>query len=150
MSYFPGDIPFMSKEELRENGIKIPKNVPDTNVGDTISRQAVLNLAKDICVPTKDGYTYRHRCIDVDEVRKLPSVQSERKNGKWIYGEKRKFIDLANADLQYKVLGYPHRPYRNMECSSCHKVTIADETIQYNFCPWCGADMRGEQNENTE
>lgn len=28
MSYFPEDIPFMSKEELRENGIRIPKDVP--------------------------------------------------------------------------------------------------------------------------
>ena len=26
MSYFPCDIPFMSDEELKENGIKIPKN----------------------------------------------------------------------------------------------------------------------------
>ena len=42
MSYFPGDIPFMSKEELRENGIKIPKDATDTNVGDTISRQAAI------------------------------------------------------------------------------------------------------------
>ena len=43
---------------------------------DCISRQAVLNLAKDICVPTKDGYTYRHRCIDIDEVRELPSADA--------------------------------------------------------------------------
>ena len=25
MSYFPADMPFMSEEELKENGIKIPK-----------------------------------------------------------------------------------------------------------------------------
>ena len=43
MSYFPGDIPFMSKEELRENGIKIPKNATDTNVDDTISRQMAID-----------------------------------------------------------------------------------------------------------
>lgn len=41
---------------------------------DYIDRQAVLNLAKDICVPTKEGYTYRHRCIDADEVKVLPSA----------------------------------------------------------------------------
>ena len=47
MSYFPEDIPFMSKEELRENGIRIPKDVTDTNVGnnsDCINRQAVLDI----------------------------------------------------------------------------------------------------------
>ena len=41
---------------------------------DYISRQAVLNLVKDICVPTKYGYTYQHRCIDADEIRELPSA----------------------------------------------------------------------------
>ena len=62
--------------------------------------------------------------------------------GYWTYEERRKFIDLANADLQYKTLGYPHRPYVNMRCSVCHKITIADETIVYRFCPHCGSEMR--------
>lgn len=29
MSYFPSDIPFMSEDELKENGIKIPKDAKD-------------------------------------------------------------------------------------------------------------------------
>lgn len=29
MSYFPCDIPYMSKEELKANGIKIPQEMPD-------------------------------------------------------------------------------------------------------------------------
>lgn len=33
MSYFPTDIPFMSDEEMRKNGIRIPDDVSDTNVG---------------------------------------------------------------------------------------------------------------------
>lgn len=69
----------------------------------------------------------------------------ENVRGEWIYGEKRKFIDLANADRQYKELGYPHRPYINMKCSCCRMITIADESIRYEFCPHCGADMRGEK-----
>ena len=36
----------MSKEELRENGIRIPKDATDTNVGDTISRQAALEKVR--------------------------------------------------------------------------------------------------------
>ena len=49
-------------------------------MSDLISRQAVLNLAKDLVVPTKDG-EYRHRCIDPDDVRELPSAQPEQQ---WI------------------------------------------------------------------
>ena len=46
-------------------------------MNDLISRQAAINLAKDICVPTEDGGIYRHRCIDPDEIRELPSAQTE-------------------------------------------------------------------------
>lgn len=44
MSYFPCDIPFMSDEELKENGINIPEDAPDTNVGNIeyVSRQYLL------------------------------------------------------------------------------------------------------------
>lgn len=42
--------------------------------GDVIDRQAAIALAKDICVPAKDGYVYKHRCIDPDEILRLPSV----------------------------------------------------------------------------
>lgn len=33
MSYFPTDIPFMSDEEKRENGIKLPYKKPETIKG---------------------------------------------------------------------------------------------------------------------
>lgn len=46
-------------------------------MNDLISRQSALDLAKDIIVPTKDGGVYRHRCIDPDEIRELPSAQPE-------------------------------------------------------------------------
>ncbi len=49
-------------------------DVPDTNVGDMISRKAAIALAKDICVPIKDGTVYKHRCIDPDAIKDLPSV----------------------------------------------------------------------------
>ena len=44
---------------------------------DLISRRAAMSLAKDICVPTKEGSIYRHRCIDPDAIRELPSAQPE-------------------------------------------------------------------------
>ncbi len=44
MSYFPEDIPFMSKEELRKNGIRIPKDATDKNVGTTDARQDFMDI----------------------------------------------------------------------------------------------------------
>lgn len=38
-----------------------------------VEKQAVLALAKDICIPNKDGTVYKHRCIDPDDIKDLPS-----------------------------------------------------------------------------
>ena len=48
----------------------------------SISLNAAIDLAKDICVPVKDGSMYRHRCIDPDAIRELPSAQPEREGRK--------------------------------------------------------------------
>lgn len=45
MSYFPTDIPFMSEEELKENGIKIPK---DTKRPDLYIYKLDLNAEKPV------------------------------------------------------------------------------------------------------
>lgn len=85
---------------------------------DLIDRQAAIDLAKDICVPTKDGSIYRHRCIDPDAIRELPTAQPQRKSA-------------------YLIAPHPYG-----KCSNCGQlIDIRDE---YNYCPNCGADMRGE------
>lgn len=63
-----------------------------------------------------------------------PTVQPERKRGKWIYGEH----DVAMCD------GY--------RCDKCgffvpwdYQHKFIDFINDYHFCPSCGADMRGEQ-----
>ena len=35
----------------------------------------------------------------------------------------------------------------NYECSECHVVIRGEDKPIYPFCAWCGADMRGENNE---
>ena len=45
-------------------------------MSDLISRKAVLGLAKDLCIPGKDG-DYKHRSIDPIDVMELPSVNTE-------------------------------------------------------------------------
>lgn len=49
----------------------------ETRACDLISRQAAIDLARDIYVTVKDGSFYRHRCIDPDELRELPPAQIE-------------------------------------------------------------------------
>lgn len=62
--------------------------------------------------------------------RTIISKVTERKKGEWK-------VEEWTGDFYY-------------ECSECKEVfRLFDETLQdlYNFCPNCGADMRGEQNE---
>ena len=63
----------------------------------------------------------------IEAIENLPSAQPERKTGRWIIHE--------NADI---VDGYYVPKY---ECSYCHAWKNDDS----DFCPDCGADMRGEQ-----
>lgn len=65
-------------------------------------------------------------------IDKMPTIETEWKNGKWTY------IDEA-------MFGNPHGSYK---CSVC------DNRMPYktNFCQRCGADMRGdaEKKEDVE
>lgn len=57
-------------------------------------------------------------------IEEAPTIE-ERKTGKWLW----KMLDV----------------YR---CSVCETETHVDECMEepiYNFCPFCGADMRGKQ-----
>ena len=65
----------------------------------------------------------------------LPT-QPERKNGKWVY-----------AEDEYGMDGY--------HCNQCGFFVLWDYTHKfinyiedYHFCPNCGADMRGEADED--
>lgn len=82
--------------------------------------------------PDRDGKecTRIHWLIGV--LNNAPSAQPERKRGKWIVGSE--FEDCIYA-----------------KCNQC-KVT---QVFYYNkpltnFCPNCGADMRGEQDGRNE
>ena len=85
---------------------------------DVISRQVAIDL-----------WEKYHPTIAVDamqydaELRQLPPAQPERPKGKWV--EK------------------PH-VYGVAYCSLCDYELHTNDT---NFCPNCGADMRGDQDE---
>ena len=63
----------------------------------------------------------------VDEIEALPSAEPERKKGRWIYDTERVWHD-GGIYVQY-------------HCSECRFQIIGS---LYNYCPCCGADMRGE------
>lgn len=54
MSYFPTDIPFMSDKELKENGIRIPKNKTIRNENMDKKTEAVLQLLAEAILENKD------------------------------------------------------------------------------------------------
>lgn len=58
-----------------------------------------------------------------------PTIEPERKKGKW--------ADRWSGDGS---------TWLEEICSECG-VVFEDERHDYNFCPYCGADMRGEEDE---
>ena len=88
-----------------------------------ISRQAALRT--DCFGDGHDGLRAFHVYEDYkkmrDYIESLPSVQPERKRGKWEF--------IGGYGYQYR-------------CSAC--IMCAEHKT--NFCPNCGADMRGESN----
>lgn len=91
--------------------------------------------------------------IVIEAVERLPSAEPSskrewyqkgyrdgqkdaQKNGKWLNGD--------------EMPDYPRVPYKPWMkyCSNCGEMTGQDDNALFNFCPNCGADMRGEQDDN--
>ena len=95
---------------------------------DTISRQAAIDALNkrfdDIPMEQTQEILLLRR-----DLRTLPSAQPERKKGKWVGTEFDGYAD-----------GNP--VYCEWKCSACGCV-VEDEEPAWNYCPNCGADMRG-------
>lgn len=101
-------------------------------MSDTISREkaiATVFRMHDSC-DTYDITDYRDMMVEALKV--LPSAQPERKKGKWI------IFDTLYGDEAH--------------CWECHRSLYVNEpgnglpdVKELHFCPFCGADMRGEQ-----
>lgn len=81
----------------------------------------------------------------IDDLRRylnLPSAEPERKKGEWIP------IDSFSAFGGDEALWMAHGdPVAFYYCSNCKKQAYAGEDGQSlitDFCPFCGAEMRGE------
>lgn len=83
-------------------------------MSDLISRQAAI----DAMFANMPGLMFN----DVLNIlRTLPSAQPERKTGRWEY------VDYGG--------------FGNWHCTACREICICNG--DYDFCPNCGADMRG-------
>ena len=94
------------------------RNDSDRTSGDCISRTQAIDTIKEI-YEWHDSVT-KERIIE--HFKQLPSVQPERLKGKWIHQAK----------------------FSRIECDQCGKV-FRNTFAPKNFCPNCGADMKGEQ-----
>lgn len=101
-------------------------------MSDLISRQAV----DEAIWTTLCNRQFESDRVVIEKLQKkidaLPSAPDSRQRGEW--------MDIDNY-------------YRTAICSHCHKVTMfekwGEHTKPYNFCPNCGADMRGAGDEST-
>lgn len=97
----------------------------DTPGKDIVYRQDVIDaLFEMYCKSDEEGYVWIIRGDACKRIDALPSAQLERKKEKWIN-------------------------YKDEHCCSiCDQVIIEDcwdEENRYDYCPYCGADMRGEE-----
>ena len=92
---------------------------------DAISRQAVLKLLS--TMPPEEAIT---KAMLIQNVKYMSAAQPERKKGKWIE------VD----DAYNRIRG---------RCSACgwEAHMYEDDVVGMWFCPNCGADMRGEEDD---
>ena len=97
-------------------------------MSDLIYRDQAIEAISKLPVKVDNlGYTWMIAGDALKQLDDIPPAEPERKKGKWLF-----HID----DL------FPEES--TQECSICH----AEESIKIqndNFCPNCGAEMRGER-----
>ena len=98
-------------------------------MSDLISRQAAINGADEIIQRDRSGNNDVVKAMTAwkEWVKALPSAEPVR-HGKWI-----------KADSQQ----YFRKHYPCFTCSECGYRK--DSQKKWNYCPNCGADMRGEK-----
>ena len=85
------------------------------------------------CPDCKEYDSERHCCPRWNRVIKKTLAEQPVRKGKWYHGE-----------------AYPHHLY----CSVCYRTALPNDelverwNLHMNFCPNCGADMRGEEDES--
>jgi hypothetical protein len=124
------------------------QEAPDINVGhmDAISRQAAIEAVEKSMYENphendihRGMHDHEHRHF-LTILMGLPPVQPKRKRGKWIERES----DTEDKENGFKTVivcsccDFPATTFYSEDCESRTQ-------IRTDFCPNCGADMRGEK-----
>ena len=98
-------------------------DVPDTNVGDTISRQAAIETVME-CYDNAELFE-----VYEEKLRELPPAQPESDRGRW---ERHYSRPGVYADLYW-------------HCSKCgYKTDYQYANVNHHYCPHCGRKMERE------
>ena len=81
-----------------------------------IDADALIEKCKDIVFKYPDGTEYRHRCVDPDVIREMPTIKPEDRTAKTEY---------RDADGEYL-------------CGKCGRVVF---DYLDSYCPSCGARL---------
>lgn len=130
-------------EQAERFAIKLLQDLPSVTpepCEDAVSRRKAFEYFVSLweCIGTiMDREEWEDVCKTT--ANELPSVTPKRKTGKWI-----------KRDVSRQIHGISCSA-PNYQCSVCKKWWFHNgEGLKwYKFCPECGADMRGEQNEQT-
>ena len=99
-------------------------------MNDVISRQAAIDELDKGAWGVEWDKTLAKAMIE-----SLPSAQPERKKGEWI---------ITKTERGWNCAEYP----TEVTCSNCNYIEDYQKAL--DFCPNCGADMRGEENEGLD
>ena len=114
-------------------------------MSDLINRRMMLDkMIKRKSLFSTNQYEYmalsevdKARADEIDnciaDLRNAPDAELERKTGKWI-----------NGMLYYD---FDESEWEKVKCSVCKNFVVKQifyHDNKYHYCPYCGADMRGE------
>lgn len=98
---------------------------------DAISRQTVIDSIRNYF---HDEYYQRtsiqdcRDCLIEDVIKSLPPVTPIRPKGEWL--PTHEYLAAEGGSIDY------------VKCSCCERWSLEQDVL--DFCPYCGADMRGE------
>ena len=143
LAYAQAERNFLSGLSAKEQYDKI-KWLFDYGKGFTDSRVAVIEwLEKHSAqpeLPIKKKCTVCPHCDNCDVNDDGTIAQPERKKGKW---------ESHPTNRKWDVCTECHRGTKRRDYGIDNGIEWVEEE-SYAFCPWCGADMRGDQDETNK
>ena len=154
-------------ELIKRLEMVIATGVPDKNGQHPISAEAVLGVVKQLqtaevgtdlaqlgtdCISRAEAIEVvqnRHMMLSkekvllINDLEKLPSAELERPKGRWIPVDS--YSAFGGDEATWMAHGNPVAFYYCSECKEHAYAGENGEDILSNFCPNCGADMRGKK-----